>query len=389
MLTEIAVRDLRPKEQRFMKADRDGLYVEVVPSGIKYWWFITRKGGKRRKFALGKYPDLSLKAAREACALKRREVGIASGLEVPDVLFGELAEEWYKTRILPLSANYSRTVRMRLDKYLLPRFAGRPAAFIKGKEILALCKEVEQEGFIETAHRVLDIFAAVFQFGIPTGMVPADPTAGLSANLMPVRAAHFAALTDRRDVAELMRGIRYYRQRRVRNALFFSAYTFCRPGEVRGALWRELDLPRREWRIPAERMKGNREHVVPLSRQAAEVLEDERRLLDEDGVRTEFVFPSERSPLRPMSENTVRIAIRSMGFGADKMTAHGFRHMASTILNESGLWSADAIEMQLAHCAGGVREIYNQAKYMPERVRMMQWYADELDGLWSFERNIS
>ncbi|KEJ93366.1 tyrosine-type recombinase/integrase [Synergistes jonesii] len=381
MLTEIAVRDLRPKEQRFMKADRDGLYVEVVPSGIKYWWFVTQKGGKRRKFSLGRYPELSLKAAREACALKKREVGIATGLEVPDVRFGELAEEWYKTRILPLSANYSRTVRMRLDKYLLPRFAGRPAAFIKGKEILALCKEVEREGFIETAHRVLDIFAAVFQFGIPTGMVPADPTAGLSANLMPVRAAHFAALTDRRDVAELMRGIRYYRQRRVRNALLFSAYTFCRPGEVRGALWRELDLPRREWRIPAERMKGNREHVVPLSRQAAEVLEDERRLLDEDGVRTEFVFPSERSATRPMSENTVRIAIRSMGFGPDKMTAHGFRHMASTILNESGLWSADAIETQLAHSAGGVREIYNQAKYMPERVRMMQWYADELDGL--------
>ncbi|MDY2983825.1 MAG: tyrosine-type recombinase/integrase [Synergistes jonesii] len=381
MLTEIAVRDLRPKEQRYMKADRDGLYIEVVPSGIKYWWFVMQRGGKRRKFSLGRYPELSLKAAREACALKKREVGIASGLEVPDVLFGELAEEWYKTRILPLSANYSRTVRMRLDKYLLPRFAGRPAAFIKGKEILALCKEVEREGFIETAHRVLDIFAAVFQFGIPTGMVPADPTAGLSANLMPVRAAHFAALTDRRDVAELMRGIRYYRQRRVRNALLFSAYTFCRPGEVRGALWRELDLPRREWRIPAERMKGNREHVVPLSRQAAEVLEDERRLLDEDGVRTEFVFPSERSATRPMSENTVRIAIRSMGLGPDKMTAHGFRHMASTILNESGLWSADAIEMQLAHSAGGVREIYNQAKYMPERVRMMQWYADELDGL--------
>ena len=381
MLTEIAVRDLRPKEQRYMKADRDGLYIEVVPSGIKYWWFITRKGGKRRKFALGKYPDLSLKTARERCALKKREVGIATGLDVPDVLFGELAEEWYKTRILPLSANYSRTVRLRLDKYLLPRFADRPAAFIKGKEILALCKTIEQEGYIETAHRVLDIFAAVFRFGIPAGMVPADPTAGLSANLIPTRAAHFAALTDRRDIAELMRGIRYYRQRRVRNALFFSAYTFCRPGEVRGALWREFDLLRSEWRIPASRMKGNREHVVPLSRQATEILKDELQLLDEEGVRSDFVFPANGSALRPMSENTVRIAIRAIGFGPEKMTAHGFRHMASTILNESGLWSADAIEMQLAHSAGGVREIYNQAKYMPERVRMMQWYADELDRL--------
>lgn len=128
-------------------------------------------------------------------------------------------------------------------------------------------------------------------------------------------------------------------------------------------------------------MKGKREHVVPLSRQAVDVLEDGRLLLSDEGARTEFAFPSERSPLRPVSENTIRAAIRSIGFWAGKMTARGFHHMASTILNESGLWSADAIEMQLAHYAGGVREVYNQAKYMPERCRMMQWYADELDRL--------
>lgn len=178
-----------------------------------------------------------------------------------------------------------------------------------------------------------------------------------------------------------MTAIRYYRQSRVRNALYFSAYTFCRPGEVRGALWREVDFARSEWRIPAERMKGNREHVVPLARQAVEVLENERALLDGLGIVSDFVFPSERSSARPMSENMVRMAIRSMGFGADKMSAHGFRHMAGTILNESGLWSADAIEVQLVHSSGGVRVIYSQAKYVPERVRTMQWYADELDRL--------
>ena len=244
-----------------------------------------------------------------------------------------------------------------------------------------MCTDIEKDGYIETAHRVLDIFAAVFQYGIPTGIVAADPTAGLSANLIPVRRAHFAALTDRRDVAELMKAIGFYRQSKVRNALFFSAYTFCRPGEVRGALWREVDFNRAEWRIPAERMKARREHVVPLSHQALEVLRAEKKFLEGNCVKSDLVFPSERGASQPISENTVRIAIRSMGFGADKMTAHGFRHMASTILNESGLWSADAIEMQLAHCAGGVRDIYNQAKYMPERTRMMQWYADELDRL--------
>lgn len=381
MLTEKSVSDMKPRATSFMRADGNGLYLEVTVAGYKYWWLRITKDKKSRKFMLGKYPEMSVKKARDACAMKKREVGIACGLDVPDVMFGELAEAWYKTRILPQSANYSRTIRLRLDKYVLPHFKTRPAAFIKGKDILSLCKDIEQDGYIESAHRVLDIFAAVFQYGIPTGIVAADPTAGLSANLIPVRRAHFAALTDRRDVAELMKAIGFYRQNKVRNALFISAYTFCRPGEVRGALWREVDFNRAEWRIPAERMKARREHVVPLSHQALEVLRAEKKFLEGNCVKSDLVFPSERGASQPISENTVRIAIRSMGFGADKMTAHGFRHMASTILNESGLWSADAIEMQLAHCAGGVREIYNQAKYMPERTRMMQWYADELDRL--------
>lgn len=381
MLTEKSVSDMKPRETSVMRADGNGLYLEVTAAGHKYWWLRITKDKKSRKFMLGKYPEMSVKKARDACAMKKREVGIACGLDVPDVMFGELAEAWYKTRILPQSANYSRTIRLRLDKYVLPHFKARPATFIKGKDILSLCTDIEKDGYIETAHRVLDIFAAVFQYGIPTGIVAADPTAGLSANLIPVRRAHFAALTDRRDVAELMKAIGFYRQSKVRNALFFSAYTFCRPGEVRGALWREVDFNRAEWRIPAERMKARREHVVPLSHQALEVLRAEKKFLEGNCVKSDLVFPSERGASQPISENTVRIAIRSMGFGADKMTAHGFRHMASTILNESGLWSADAIEMQLAHCAGGVRDIYNQAKYMPERTRMMQWYADELDRL--------
>ncbi|MEG2183354.1 MAG: tyrosine-type recombinase/integrase [Cloacibacillus sp.] len=381
MLTEISVRDLKAKEVRYMKADQNGLYVEVMPSGIKYWWLCVQQNKKRRKFALGKYPELSVRAARDACALKKREVGISCGLDVSDVRFEELAEEWFKTRILPQSANYSRTIRLRMDKYLLPAFRGRPAAMIKGTDILTLCKRIESDGFVETAHRVLDILAAVFQFGMPTGIIAADPTAGLSRNLIPVRRAHFAALTDRRDVGELMRGIAAYRQDKVRAALFFSAYTFCRPGEVRAAMWAEVDLCRCEWRIPAARMKGRREHVVPLSRQAVAVLQAEKLFLEMHGVCSEYVFPSERSAHQPLSDNTVRVAIRSIGYGADRMTAHGFRHMASTILNESGLFRPDVIEMQLAHFSGGVREVYNQAKYMPERCNMMQWYADYLDGL--------
>lgn len=381
MLTEKSASDMKPREQRYMKADGNGLYLEVVPAGHKYWWLRASINKKIKKFLLGKYPDMTVKQARDACALKKREVGIACGQDVPEVRFDELAEEWFKTRILPQSANYSRTIRLRMDKYLLPAFRGRPAAMIKGTDILTLCKRIEAAGFVETAHRVLDMLAAVFQFGMPTGTVAADPTAGLSRNLIPVRRAHFAALTDRRDVGELMRGIAAYRQDKVRAALFFSAYTFCRPGEVRAAVWNEVDLCRCEWRIPAARMKGRREHVVPLSRQAVAVLQAEKLFLEMHGVCSEYVFPSERSPHQPLSDNTVRVAIRSIGYGADRMTAHGFRHMASTILNESGLFRPDVIEMQLAHFSGGVREVYNQAQYMPERCNMMQWYADELDGL--------
>ena len=383
MLTDKEIRVLSPKNTRYMKSDHDGLYIEVVPAGHKYWWLRMKINGKSRKFSLGKYPDLSLKDARAECVLKRRQIDLLSGNVAFDLKFPELVWDWYKNKIEPKAPGYSRTIESRIRRYVLPPFITRNARSITAQDILGVCREIQDKGYKETAHRILSIFSQTFRYGIGLHAIDTDPTYGIHGILTSVRAKHMASVTDPRDVADLMTKIYYYRQPKVRNAMLFSAYTFCRPGEVRGALWSEIDFARAEWRIPAERMKMRRIHVVPLSKQSIVVLESQKAILEAADNKSQFVFPSERGPHVPMSADTVRVAIRSLGFGPEQMTAHGFRSMASTILNESGLWSADAIERQLAHVPGNddVRAAYNYAQYLPERIKMMQWYADYLDEL--------
>lgn len=381
LLTELSVQSLKPRAQRFMRADRDGLYIEVVPAGQKYWWYVSQAGGKRKKISIGKWPDVSLKEARELLVLKKREAGISSfSPEVDGVLLSEIAEEWYRVRISGFSEGYKARVRRWLDNYVLLYFKGRSLASVTGPEILAVCRGAEAKGLTETAHRVLNVFSQIYRYAMPF-YVQGDPTANLTEKLIPLREKHFAKVTDHRDITNLMQEIERYPRPRVRNALLFSAYTFCRPGEVRRAEWNEFDLDRCTWRIPAEKMKMARMHVVPLAKQVVELLRDQEARIKLSGLAGRFVFPSERGADRCMSENTVRLAVRAMGFGADAMTAHGFRGMASTLLNESGLWSVDAIELQLAHVENSVRAAYNEATMLPERTRMMQWYADELDRL--------
>jgi integrase len=383
MMTDKEVRALQPQDKRYMRSIGSGLYIEVVPAGHKYWWLVFMQNNKRRKILLGKYPELSLKEARIVCADKRRSVDITLGKVPSDLKFSELVWDWYKTKIAPKAHSYSRTVEGRIQQYVLPPFVNRTAADIKPWEITAVIKGIQEKGYIDTSHRILSIYKSVFLYGIGLHACVYDPTSGTGDVIISVRHKHMASVTDPRDVADLMTKIYYYRQPKVRNAMLFSAYTFCRPGEVRGTQWSEIDFDRAEWRIPAERMKMRRIHVVPLSKQSIVVLESQKAILEAADNKSQFVFPSERGPHVPMSADTVRVAIRSLGFGPEQMTAHGFRSMASTILNESGLWSADAIERQLAHVPGNddVRAAYNYAQYLPERIKMMQWYADYLDGL--------
>ena len=385
MLTEIEVRSLKATDSRYMRADGSGLYLEVLPSGQKYWWLVIRKdGGKRKKFMLGKYPEVSIKNARELCVLKRREAGISAGAKIPDLKFEELAWDWYRTKVVPQSPTYAKNVKSRLVNHVLPPFVGRLAASITAFDILPVLKEIDNQGYNDTVHKVLGMYGQIFRYGMPPlGPITADPTAGLSKHLRPKSRKHYAACTDRRDVATLMQAISLYRLGHVRNALLFSAYTFSRPGEVAEAVWADIDFSRAEWRKDGSKMKNDDPLLVPLSKQAVAALRAEERLLSASGVVSPYVFPGARDPKnKHMSKDTVRVALRSVGFTKDEMTSHGFRHMASTILNESGLWSVDAIELQLAHSdKDTIRAAYNFAQKMPERVRMMQWYADELDRL--------
>lgn len=384
MLTELAVSSLKIKETRYMKADRDGLYIEVVPGGQKYWWFVSQAGGKRKKTSIGRWPEMSLKAAREELILAKRKAGIETmNPAVKQIAFEEMAEEWFRVVLSECSDAYKAKIRYRLDNYIYVKLKGRPLASVTGTEILECCRMAEDQGYRETAHRILSICSRVCQYAMPT-YLQGDPAASLLAKLKPINAKHFPKLTDRRDIAALMRGIDGYSRPLVRNALFFSAYVFGRPGsEVRLCKWAEIDFERMQWRRPWHGMKSKREHVVPLSSQAIQVLRDEQQLLASIHKDTgPYVFPGARSDQRPMSADTVRLAIRALGFDADEMTAHGFRGMASTLLNESGLWSKDAIELQLAHVdKDRTRSAYNEASLIPERTRMMQWYADELDQL--------
>lgn len=382
MLTEISIQGLKPKEKRYMKADKDGLYIEVVPAGQKYWWYMAQVNGKRKKISLGKWPDVSLKNAREILAAKKRENKIASfSPTVNDVLMSEIAEEWFRIKISNFSDGHKKRVRRWLNNYVLPKFKNRSINSITSPEILEVCRSIESEGMNELAHRVLNLYSQIFRYAIPF-YVQGDPAAALSGKLIPIKTKHFARLTDPRDVGNLISDIKKYQRPRVRNALLMSAYTFCRPGEIRRAEWVEIDLDRAIWKIPADKMKMRRPHIVPLATQVVALLQDQQTRLEAAGLAGKFVFPSERGQARCMSENTVRLAVRTLGYGADEMTAHGFRGMASTLLNESGKWSADAIELQLAHVEGNtVRAAYNEATLLQERTRMMQWYADELDRL--------
>ena len=384
MLTELAVQSLKIKDKRYMKADRDGLYVEVVPGGQKYWWFVSQAGGKRRKTSLGRWPEMSLKEAREELILAKRKAGIKClDPEVKQITFGEMAEEWYRIALDGCSDKYKAKNRHWLDNYVYLKLKDRPLASVTTSDVLDCCRMAEDQNYRETAHRILSVCSRVFKYAMPT-YIQGDPRANLVSKLKPTRARHYAKLTDPRDIALLMKGIDGYSRPLVRNALLFSAYMFGRPGaEICQCKWEEIDFDRQQWRRKWDSMKSRREHVYPLPRQAVQILRDEEQLLKAIHKDTgPYVFPGARSDQRPMSADTVRLAIRALGFDAEEMTAHGFRGMASTLLNESGLWTKDAIELQLAHLdRDKTRAAYNEASLIPERTRMMQWYADELDRL--------
>ena len=385
-LTNLRVEKAKPKEKPYKLADERGMYLLIHPKGGKWWRLDYRYQSKRKTLSLGTYPDVSIKVARKKRDDTRSilDGGVdpayyrKSNKELSADSFEAVAREWYQKFEGQWAKSHASKTLGRLEKELLPWLGSRPIAAIEPPELLRGYQRIEKRGALETAHRSHQSASRSFRYGGATGRCTRDPTSDLRGALPPTRSVHFATITNPKEIGHLVSAIDAYPGSIVtRCALQLAALVFVRPGELRHSEWTEIQLDLAEWRIPAAKMKMKRDHIVPLSTQAIETLEEIGHLTRSG----RFVFPSTLTPDRPMSENTVNSALRRLGYTKEEMTGHGFRSMASTLLNENG-WSADAIERQLAHVEGNsVRAAYNYADYLDERRRMMQWYADYLDEL--------
>lgn len=375
-LSDTAIRKSKSKDKTYMISD-NGLYPEVRSNGSKSWKLRLWEDGKERKVTLGSYPQVTLRDARN------HKDNIKTGKTLPIKLskkrsFKEFAAEWLDVLVKPVrSPRHIETIESRLALYLLPLLGHRVMDEISAPELLYVIRQIEKKGYLETAHRCLGIFGQIARFAIASGVKMHDLSADLKGALRPIREkGHHATLTEPDDIAMFIRDLEKIPSPYVRRAAIFQAYTIVRPGELRHAEWNEIDFEEKLWRIPPEKMKMKRPHLVPLSRQALETLD----FISKDRLSDKWIFPMIHRRNEPMSEATVLAAIKRLGY-TGKMTGHGFRAMASTRMNEHG-WLPDAIERQLAHIEkNAVRAAYNHAQYLDIRREMLQWWADYLDGL--------
>lgn len=389
-LTDTKIKTAKPREKAYKLADERGLFLLINPNGSKYWRFKYRFGGKEKLLAIGVYPDVSLAEARERrdAARKMLSNDVDPGLNkqlskraakyATENSFQAVAIEWYAKFSPKWVPGYSSKIIGRLEKNIFPWLGKRPINEIKAPELLSVLRRVESRGAIETAHRVNQICGQVFRYAVVTGRAERDVSADLRGALAPSKTKHRASITEPTAIGELLCAINHYHGYFVTKcALQLAPLLFVRPGELRNAEWSEFNFETAEWRIPAEKMKMKKMHIVPLAKQAVQILQELYQLTGS----SKYVFPSVLSNSRPMSDNTVNTALRRLGYTKDEMTGHGFRSMASTLLNEQG-WHYDAIERQLAHTErNAVRAAYNYAEHMPERRKMMQHWADYLCAL--------
>jgi integrase len=374
--------------KRYKMGDSRGLYLEVAPNGGKWWRLKYRFDGKEKRLSLGVYPDVSLKEARNRREKLRQQ--IADGIDPAEVrkaekeiaadknCFETVAREWHQKFSANWTEDHSARTLTRIENDAFPWIGNKNINDITAPELLTVLRRVESRGALETAHRINQICGQIFRYAIATGRAERDPAADLKGALPPTRTKHHASIIEPKKVGELMRAINGYSGSFITaTALKLSPLLFVRPGELRQAEWSEINFDTSEWRIPPEKMKMRVVHIVPLSTQAISILREIEPLTG----KGKYIFPSNRTITRPMSNNTINASLRRLGYSKEEMTAHGFRSMASTILNEQG-WNRDAIERQLAHSEkDGVRAAYNYAQYLPERKKMMQAWADYLDEL--------
>jgi integrase len=400
MLTDAQCRNATcsPDKKRARLTDAAGLYLEVSPAGSKRWFWKIYLDGKESRLSLGSYPGVSLTAARkarDAAKLQKsdghnplliRKIEKLRAKTADADTFKVTALEWYEMKLDSWSSHYAIREKRNLEKDLFPHFAARSIGDIQPIELLAAVRQVEERGALDVAHRVLTTAGQVWRYAVATGRAQRDISADIKGALKPHHGKHFAAITDPLKLGELIRVIRGYQGGPiVRAALQLAPLLFQRPGELRAAAWAEFDLDAALWTIPAARMKrsvdgkkNGEPHLVPLPTQAVEIL---RKLHPITG-HSALCFYGERSHDRPISDNTLRAALLTLGYGPDKQSVHGFRATARTLLAEVLDFDPLVIEAQLAHAVKDANgRAYNRTTYMKHRAGMMQTWADYLDKL--------
>lgn len=388
-LTDRAIKNAQTGAKIRKLSDGNGLVLVVYPNGSKYWVYRYRHLGKEKSLSLGIYPEVTLAEARlkliDARKVKsqgqdpseaRKEVKRQAFVSAENS-FEAIARDWVTAKSPGWTPRYGDFIIQRMEADLFPKLASRPIKEITAPELLSVIRLIESRGALDLAARAMQYCSQIFMFGIATGRAERNPANDLKGALKTHVKKHYAHLKAI-ELPEFLGKLEAYSgERQTGLAVKLLLLTFVRTVELRGAQWAEIDLGKAEWRIPAERMKMRRDHIVPLSTQAVAVLQELHYL----NGRWKYVFPNPHKPIKHMSENAVLYALYRMGYHS-RATGHGFRHTASTVLNESGLFHGDVIERQLAHVENNkVRGVYNHAEYLPERRRMMQWWADYLDQL--------
>ena len=393
-LTDALIRNSRPQAKPQKLYDSNGLYLLLNPNGSRWFRFKYRIGGVEKGLSLGVYPETSLKQARDnrddARALLKRGIDPSAIRKSEKVSTGDsfsaVAAEYFKVREHELSANTLRKAKQQLRDLIEPAIGAKSIRDIAAMDLLKALRRIEESGALETTRKTKELCGRIFRYGVGTGRADRDPTSDLRGLLKPPITNHRPAITDPRGVGALMRAIDGYAgQPATVAALRLAPHVFLRPGELRSGLWSEIDFDAAEWRVPASRMKMKRPHIVPLSKQAIQVLKEIHSLTGNH----ELMFPAIGSRARSISENTLNAALRRLGYSGKEMVAHGFRSIASTLLNELG-FAPDVIELQLAHKdKDQVRAAYNRSERLADRRKLMQAWSDHLDTLRADTKGLS
>ncbi|WP_116364209.1 tyrosine-type recombinase/integrase [Parahaliea mediterranea] len=391
-LTAKQVEQAKPRDTAYKLADGGGLHLLVNPKGARYWRYDYRFGGKRKTLAIGVYPEVTLKAARQKHR-KARELlsndadpGAVRKVEklkrnlAAAESFQALASEWVEVRLADKAPATKKRNQSIIDNYLAPWLGSRPIADIEPQELLAALKRAESSGTIDSAHRARQIAGQIFRYAVVTGRAQRDPSGDLKGALTSRQKQHRAAITDPTEVGRLLVAMEGFDGTFVvKTALLLTPLLFQRPGEIRAMEWAEINWDAAQWEIPAEKMKMRQPHIVPLCTQALALLREIQPFTEHRGL---YVFPSARGASRCLSDNAVRVALRTIGYSKEQVTPHGFRATARTLLDEVLGYRVDWIEHQLAHAVKDANgRAYNRTSHLEGRANMMQGWADYLDVL--------